>query len=81
MDQNKNPELVEPSCEGRPPNSLCLLRFQMLGTLTALPIKVPQVSSLHRLAGQAATVLPQVNRVTLTFNWVKLVSDELLLLM
>uniref|UniRef100_A0A669C1S8 PHD finger protein 21B n=1 Tax=Oreochromis niloticus TaxID=8128 RepID=A0A669C1S8_ORENI len=32
----------------------------MLGTLTAVPIKVPQVSSLHRLAGQAATVLPQV---------------------
>lgn len=36
------------------------LLFQMLGTLTAVPIKVPQVSSLHRLAGQAATVLPQV---------------------
>uniref|UniRef100_I3JKQ7 PHD finger protein 21B n=1 Tax=Oreochromis niloticus TaxID=8128 RepID=I3JKQ7_ORENI len=33
---------------------------KMLGTLTAVPIKVPQVSSLHRLAGQAATVLPQV---------------------
>ncbi|XP_056280289.1 PHD finger protein 21B isoform X3 [Pseudoliparis swirei] len=33
---------------------------QMLGTLSAVPIKVPQVSSLHRLAGQAATVLPQV---------------------
>ncbi|XP_063761527.1 PHD finger protein 21B isoform X3 [Eleginops maclovinus] len=33
---------------------------QMLGTLAALPIKVPQVSSLHRLAGQAATMLPQV---------------------
>uniref|UniRef100_A0A3B5AYH6 PHD finger protein 21B n=1 Tax=Stegastes partitus TaxID=144197 RepID=A0A3B5AYH6_9TELE len=32
----------------------------MLGTLTAVPIKVPQVSSLHRLAGQAATVLPQL---------------------
>uniref|UniRef100_A0A3B5M0V7 PHD finger protein 21B n=1 Tax=Xiphophorus couchianus TaxID=32473 RepID=A0A3B5M0V7_9TELE len=64
MDQNKNPELVEPSCEGRPPNWICLLRFQMLGTLTALPIKVPQVSSLHRLAGQAATVLPQVRPKT-----------------
>uniref|UniRef100_A0A087YCG1 PHD-type domain-containing protein n=1 Tax=Poecilia formosa TaxID=48698 RepID=A0A087YCG1_POEFO len=37
---------------------------QMLGTLTALPIKVPQVSSLHRLAGQAATVLPQVRPKT-----------------
>uniref|UniRef100_A0A3Q0RI30 PHD finger protein 21B n=1 Tax=Amphilophus citrinellus TaxID=61819 RepID=A0A3Q0RI30_AMPCI len=38
--------------------------FQMLGTLTAVPIKVPQVSSLHRLAGQAATVLPQVRPKT-----------------
>ncbi|XP_013889777.1 PHD finger protein 21B [Austrofundulus limnaeus] len=37
---------------------------QMLGTLTALPIKVPQVSSLHRLAGPAATVLPQVRPKT-----------------
>ncbi|KAF7643629.1 hypothetical protein LDENG_00235870 [Lucifuga dentata] len=36
----------------------------MLGTLTAVPIKVPQVSSLHRLAGQAATVLPQVRPKT-----------------
>ncbi|KAM3587884.1 uncharacterized protein V6R79_016257 [Siganus canaliculatus] len=37
---------------------------QMVGTLTAVPIKVPQVSSLHRLAGQAATVLPQVRPKT-----------------
>uniref|UniRef100_A0A3Q3IZ13 PHD-type domain-containing protein n=1 Tax=Monopterus albus TaxID=43700 RepID=A0A3Q3IZ13_MONAL len=37
---------------------------QMLGTLTAVPIKVPQVSSLHRLAGQAAAVLPQVRPKT-----------------
>ncbi|XP_069576686.1 PHD finger protein 21B isoform X1 [Brachyistius frenatus] len=37
---------------------------QMLGTLTAVPIKVPQVSSLHRLAGQAVTVLPQVRPKT-----------------
>ncbi|XP_055087831.1 PHD finger protein 21B [Periophthalmus magnuspinnatus] len=37
---------------------------QMLGTLTAVPIKVPQVSSLHRLAGQATTVLPQVRPKT-----------------
>lgn len=40
---------------------LCSCAVQMLGTLTAVPIKVPQVSSLHRLAGQAATVLPQVS--------------------
>uniref|UniRef100_A0A3Q3AND2 PHD finger protein 21B n=1 Tax=Kryptolebias marmoratus TaxID=37003 RepID=A0A3Q3AND2_KRYMA len=38
--------------------------FQMLGTLTAVPIKVPQVGSLHRLAGPAATVLPQVRPKT-----------------
>ncbi|KAM6984707.1 PHD finger protein 21B [Aplochiton taeniatus] len=37
---------------------------QMLGALTAVPIKVPQVSSLHRLAGQAPTVLPQVRPKT-----------------
>lgn len=36
---------------------------QMLGTLT-VPIKVPQVSSLHRLSGQAAAVLPQVRPKT-----------------
>ncbi|KAG5267473.1 hypothetical protein AALO_G00222160 [Alosa alosa] len=38
---------------------------QMLGTLTAVPIKVPQVSSLHRLAGKASTVLPQVRPKTM----------------
>uniref|UniRef100_G3N611 PHD finger protein 21B n=1 Tax=Gasterosteus aculeatus aculeatus TaxID=481459 RepID=G3N611_GASAC len=43
---------------------LHLCAFQMLGTLTAVPIKVPQVSSLHRLAGQAATMLPQVRPKT-----------------
>uniref|UniRef100_A0A4W4H2J0 PHD finger protein 21B n=1 Tax=Electrophorus electricus TaxID=8005 RepID=A0A4W4H2J0_ELEEL len=37
----------------------------MLGTFTAVPIKVPQVSSLHRLAGQSPTVLPQVRPKTL----------------
>ncbi|KAJ8411350.1 hypothetical protein AAFF_G00173560 [Aldrovandia affinis] len=44
---------------GEPP------RTQMLGALTAMPIKVPQVSSLHRLAVQAPTVLPQVRPKTL----------------
>ncbi|KAI9513612.1 hypothetical protein NQZ68_041943 [Dissostichus eleginoides] len=44
-----------------PPRSLI-----MLGTLATLPIKVPQVSSLHRLAGQAATMLPQVRPKSLT---------------
>ncbi|XP_068163488.1 PHD finger protein 21B isoform X2 [Antennarius striatus] len=44
---------------GEPPPS------QVLGSLAAAPIKVPQVSSLHRLAGQAATLLPQVRPKTL----------------
>ncbi|XP_055793158.1 mucin-5AC-like isoform X2 [Salvelinus fontinalis] len=35
-------------------------RREMLGNLTVVPIKVPQVSPLHRLSGQASTVLPQV---------------------
>ncbi|NXO30073.1 PF21B protein, partial [Cisticola juncidis] len=38
---------------------------QTLGTLTAVPIKVPQVSSLQRLAGQGPAVLPQVRPKTL----------------
>ncbi|NXG04484.1 PF21B protein, partial [Sakesphorus luctuosus] len=38
---------------------------QALGTLTAVPIKVPQVSSLQRLAGQGPAVLPQVRPKTL----------------
>lgn len=29
-----------------------------------MPIKVPQVSSLHRLAGHRPAVLPQVNRLS-----------------
>ncbi|XP_014111507.1 PREDICTED: PHD finger protein 21B isoform X1 [Pseudopodoces humilis] len=38
---------------------------QTLGTITAAPIKVPQVSSLQRLAGQGPAVLPQVRPKTL----------------
>ncbi|XP_033889631.1 PHD finger protein 21B-like isoform X2 [Acipenser ruthenus] len=38
---------------------------QILGPVTAGPIKVPQVSSLHRLAGQASRELPQVRPKTL----------------
>ncbi|XP_077325494.1 PHD finger protein 21B isoform X3 [Lithobates pipiens] len=38
---------------------------QTLGTITAVPIKVPQVSSLHRLAGHRPAVLPQVRPKTL----------------
>uniref|UniRef100_A0A670XX85 PHD finger protein 21B n=1 Tax=Pseudonaja textilis TaxID=8673 RepID=A0A670XX85_PSETE len=38
---------------------------QALGTITSVPIKVPQVSSLQRLAGQRPAVLPQVRPKTL----------------
>ncbi|XP_063784974.1 PHD finger protein 21B isoform X3 [Pseudophryne corroboree] len=38
---------------------------QTLGTITAVPIKVPQVSSLHRLAGHRPVALPQVRPKTL----------------
>ncbi|KTG40412.1 hypothetical protein cypCar_00029031, partial [Cyprinus carpio] len=37
----------------------------MLGALTAIPIKVPQISSLQRLAGHSPSVLPQVRPKTL----------------
>lgn len=35
--------------------------FQALGATTTVPVTGPQVSSLQRLAGQGAAVLPQVN--------------------
>ncbi|XP_070803580.1 PHD finger protein 21B [Pituophis catenifer annectens] len=38
---------------------------QALGAITSVPIKVPQVSSLLRLAGQRPAVLPQVRPKTL----------------
>ncbi|XP_053318687.1 PHD finger protein 21B [Spea bombifrons] len=38
---------------------------QALGTIAAVPIKVPQISSLHRLAGHRPAVLPQVRPKTL----------------
>ncbi|XP_069484267.1 PHD finger protein 21B isoform X2 [Ambystoma mexicanum] len=38
---------------------------QALGSPSAAPIKVPQISSLHRLAGHGPTVLPQVRPKTL----------------
>ncbi|XP_073804529.1 PHD finger protein 21B isoform X2 [Danio rerio] len=38
---------------------------QMLGALTAIPIKVPHISSLQRLAGHAPSLLPQVRPKTL----------------
>ncbi|KAL4660290.1 PHD finger protein 21B-like [Arapaima gigas] len=42
-----------------------LPQSQVLGTVTAVPIKVPHVSSIQRLAGQAPTILPQVRPKTL----------------
>uniref|UniRef100_A0A8C0K9X0 PHD finger protein 21B n=1 Tax=Canis lupus dingo TaxID=286419 RepID=A0A8C0K9X0_CANLU len=39
--------------------------FQALGAITAVPVTGPQVSSLQRLAGQGAAVLPQVRPKTL----------------
>ncbi|XP_028306144.1 PHD finger protein 21B isoform X2 [Gouania willdenowi] len=45
-------------------NNTITTQHKMLGTLTAVPIKVPQVSSLHRLVGPAVTVLPQVRPKT-----------------
>uniref|UniRef100_A0A2K6FMN0 PHD finger protein 21B n=1 Tax=Propithecus coquereli TaxID=379532 RepID=A0A2K6FMN0_PROCO len=39
--------------------------LQALGTITAVPVTGPQVSSLQRLAGQGAAVLPQVRPKTL----------------
>ncbi|KAM8974273.1 PHD finger protein 21B [Pelodytes ibericus] len=38
---------------------------QTLGMISAVPIKVPQVSSLHRLSGHGPAVLPQVRPKTL----------------
>ncbi|XP_057710495.1 PHD finger protein 21B isoform X2 [Corythoichthys intestinalis] len=46
----------------RPPQ---LLKSQILSPLGSIPAKVPQVSPLYRLAGQAAGALPQVSPKTL----------------
>ncbi|XP_051547543.1 PHD finger protein 21B-like [Myxocyprinus asiaticus] len=47
------------------PAGQSISRSQMLGALTAIPIKVPHVSSLQRLAGHSPSVLPQVRPKTL----------------
>ncbi|KAM9674029.1 PHD finger protein 21B isoform 1-T1 [Trichechus inunguis] len=49
----------------RPPRIAALSDKQALGTTTAVPVTGPQVSSLQRLAGQGAAVLPQVRPKTL----------------
>ncbi|KAB1270336.1 PHD finger protein 21B [Camelus dromedarius] len=50
---------------GRVMSALPSSVFQALGTITAVPVTGPQVSSLQRLAGQGAAVLPQVRPKTL----------------
>lgn len=49
----------------RQPRIAALNDKQALGTTTAVPVTGPQVSSLQRLAGQGAAVLPQVRPKTL----------------
>ncbi|XP_054098531.2 PHD finger protein 21B isoform X2 [Callithrix jacchus] len=49
----------------RQPRIAALSDKQALGVITAVPVTGPQVSSLQRLAGQGAAVLPQVRPKTL----------------
>ncbi|XP_015357294.1 PHD finger protein 21B [Marmota marmota marmota] len=49
----------------RQPRIATLSDKQALGTISAVPVSGPQVSSLQRLAGQGAAVLPQVRPKTL----------------
>ncbi|XP_006164712.1 PHD finger protein 21B isoform X2 [Tupaia chinensis] len=49
----------------RQPRIAALSDTQALGSITAVPVTGPQVSSLQRLAGQGAAVLPQVRPKTL----------------
>uniref|UniRef100_A0A2K5PVZ9 PHD finger protein 21B n=1 Tax=Cebus imitator TaxID=2715852 RepID=A0A2K5PVZ9_CEBIM len=49
----------------RQPRIAALSDKQALGAITAVPVTGPQVSSLQRLAGQGAAVLPQVRPKTL----------------
>ncbi|VTJ78032.1 PHD finger protein 21B [Marmota monax] len=49
----------------RQPRIATLSDKQALGAITAVPVSGPQVSSLQRLAGQGAAVLPQVRPKTL----------------
>ncbi|KAM7115435.1 PHD finger protein 21B isoform 2-T2 [Molossus nigricans] len=49
----------------RQPRITALSDKQALGPITAVPVSGPQVSSLQRLAGQGAAVLPQVRPKTL----------------
>ncbi|XP_054574553.1 PHD finger protein 21B isoform X2 [Eptesicus fuscus] len=49
----------------RQPRIAALSDKQALGSITAVPVPGPQVSSLQRLAGQGVAVLPQVRPKTL----------------
>ncbi|EHB09788.1 PHD finger protein 21B [Heterocephalus glaber] len=49
----------------RQPRIAALSDKQALGSITSVPVTGPQVSSLQRLAGQGAAVLPQVRPKTL----------------
>ncbi|XP_066217386.1 PHD finger protein 21B isoform X2 [Saccopteryx leptura] len=49
----------------RQPRIAALSDKQTLGSITTVPVTGPQVSSLQRLAGQGAAVLPQVRPKTL----------------
>ncbi|XP_006888100.1 PREDICTED: PHD finger protein 21B isoform X2 [Elephantulus edwardii] len=62
--QPQNGDLKKP-LHDRPPRIAALSEKQALGTTTAVPVTGPQVSSLQRLAGQGAAVLPQVRPKTL----------------
>ncbi|XP_021566631.1 PHD finger protein 21B [Carlito syrichta] len=58
-------ETTPGNCQRDVPHCHPLTVFQALGTITAVPVTGPQVSSLQRLAGQGAAVLPQVRPKTL----------------
>ncbi|KAI5137802.1 Phd Finger Protein 21B [Manis pentadactyla] len=56
---------VKKQLHERQPRIAALSDKPALGTITAVPVTGPQVSSLQRLAGQGAAVLPQVRPKTL----------------
>ncbi|XP_006866899.1 PREDICTED: PHD finger protein 21B isoform X2 [Chrysochloris asiatica] len=56
---------IRHSLHTKKPRIKALSALQTLGAVTAVPVTGPQVSSLQRLAGQGAAVLPQVRPKTL----------------
>ncbi|XP_015679519.1 PHD finger protein 21B [Protobothrops mucrosquamatus] len=65
MKQNPQNGDLKKQIQERQSRIAALNEKQALGTVTSVPIKVPQVSSLQRLAGQRPAVLPQVRPKTL----------------